>query len=97
MNPIEDTLRDLPIVLRDIWTDAVAIRADQRDALASLCQAVRGDGFYEHLLAACDEASDPVVDHPGVEAVIAAALAAQEDTSKVWGPERMRHDPERKR
>jgi hypothetical protein len=25
------------------------------------------------------------------------ARAAQEDTSKVWGPERMRHDPERKR
>jgi hypothetical protein len=26
-----------------------------------------------------------------------AARAAQEDSEKIWGPERMRHDPERKR
>ena len=73
---IEETLRDLPVVLRDMWTDAVAIRTQQRDALARLCEAVRGDGFYEDLLAACDEASDSVVGHPGVDRVVAAALAA---------------------
>lgn len=73
MDRIEDTLRELPVILEDVWTEAVGLRVSQRDALVRLCAAVRGDGFYEHLLAECDEASDPVVARPTLEHVVAAA------------------------
>lgn len=76
VNHIEDTLRDLPVILDDLWTEAVGLRVRQRDALARLCEAVRGDGFYENLLGDCDEASDTVVGRPTLSHVIGAAERA---------------------